>query len=307
MTNGSAQINLSGGTNPFSYSWSNGQTTLDLTNVIGGNYTLIVSDANSCKDTINVTIGIVGGPIPTAVSTDAICDQNNGTANATATGGSGVYTYQWSNGQSGSSISNLAPGSYSVTVDDGNCFSTSQVTIGNIPGPTAGFTYSPSIVTLEEPVFSFFDNSQGAISWEWNFGDGSSSVTQNSQHMYTSAGSYTVTQIVTNVDGCKDSTTSIVIVKEIVAIWVPNAFTPNQNGINEFFTPKGIGLDPNNFELYVYNRWGELIFYSSNLSYQWDGTYKGNEVPQDVYVWVIYYKGLDDIRYKKSGHVSVLK
>ena len=307
FNDGSAQINVNGGTAPLTFSWSNGQNGQNLSNVIGGTYTLICTDNNGCKDTIQVVVPTLGGPSAVTSGTDALCGNANGTVCVVASAGSGNYTYLWNNGMNTDCIANLLAGTYTVTVDDGNCYVTASYTVNDIPGPTADFSVTPLVATIDNPEFTFYDQSTGANSWTWYFGDGATSSTQNPTHTYSQSGSYTITLIVMNNAGCIDSIKQTVLIKDNFVIWVPNAFSPNGDGINETFGPKGVGLDPDKFEFYVYDRWGEELFSTTNVSRQWDGTYKGNKPKQDVYTWIIIIKGADGLPHKLSGHVTLIK
>ena len=138
FTNGTSSVSL---TNPYTYSWSNGATTQDVNGITAGTYTVTVTDGGSCTSSqaINVTQ-------PTAISlssttTSASCSTNNGSINLTVSGGSGTYTYLWSNGATTQDISSLAAGNYSVTVTDANnCTATSTVTVGSTSGLTLSTT-----------------------------------------------------------------------------------------------------------------------------------------------------------------------
>jgi gliding motility-associated-like protein len=208
----------------------------------------------------------------------------------------------------GASITGLAAGTYIVSVNDGNCYVTATVSIGNIPGPTADFGVTPQTATIDDPLFTFTDNSSGSpVLWEWDFGDGTTSSTQNPIHSYSASGTYMIILTVENSMGCRDSTMREVIVKDNFVIWIPNAFTPDGDGFNDYFGPKGVGIDPDGFEFYVYNRWGELIFFTTDINQTWDGKVNNRVVQQDVYPWLIIVKDINEKVHKLDGHVNVVK
>ena len=307
-SDGGATLNINLGTPVFQFLWSNSNTSQNLQNASAGYYTVTVTDASGCTGTIGLTINELAGPGVTASGQTAFCGLPNGSAVAMGTGGSGNYTYQWSNGPNTAAITALYPGTYVVTVTDGNCSATTSVVIGDIPGPNADFSFTPQIATLDNPEFTFSDNSSGGpVLWEWEFGDGSTSSMQDPVHTYGDAGTYTVMLTVENSMGCRDSTLREVTVKGNILIWVPNAFTPNNDGSNDTFGPKGTGIDPDRYQLYIFNRWGEELFHSSDINLQWDGRYRGNLVKPDTYVWMIVYKGEKDKMQKLEGHVTVVK
>jgi gliding motility-associated-like protein len=90
-------------------------------------------------------------------------------------------------------------------------------------------------------------------------------------------------------------------------IWVPNAFTPDGDGFNDYFGPKGVGINPDGFEFYVYNRWGELIFFTTDVNQTWDGKVNNRYVQQGVYPWLIIVKDINEKVHKLDGHVNVVK
>ncbi len=136
---GSINITVSGGAAPYTYLWSNGATTEDISGLIAGTYTVTVMDANECSATGSVTItqpnaALVGS----AVASNATCGNANGSVNLTVTGGTAPYSYLWSNSATTEDISGLVPGTYSVTVTDANgCTATASATVNNIAGPSA--------------------------------------------------------------------------------------------------------------------------------------------------------------------------
>jgi gliding motility-associated-like protein len=113
--------------------------------------------------------------------------------------------------------------------------------------------------------------------------------------------------------GCKDDTIKYIYIDGIYAIFVPNAFSPNGDGINDEFFPKGVGIDPDNFTFYIFDRWGEIIWQGNNLDERWDGTARakgGTEVVQEgVYVWKIITQKTTAGKNKKEyvGHVTLIK
>ncbi|MFZ5553513.1 MAG: gliding motility-associated C-terminal domain-containing protein [Bacteroidota bacterium] len=176
------------------------------------------------------------------------------------------------------------------------------------PVPVASFTATPTVTTILNPEILFTDLSVGGTIYDWDFGDGDSSVTVGDEtHFYQDSGYYNVTLAIENQYGCTSQYTLPVEILSDFAIYVPNAFTPNGDGQNDFFFPEGIGIDPNNFEFMVFNRWGELIYQTENVNKPWDGTHKGQKSKQDVYVWKV--KAFDSFgnQHDYIGHVTLLR
>ena len=132
--------------------------------------------------------------------------------------------------------------------------------------------------------------SEGVTQGTWFFGDGKSQPYQfgvNPIHEYTDTGSFTATLNVRNAGTCRDTFQTNICVRQDPVIFAPNSFTPNGDGKNEEFKVVGFGLSQ--FEMYIYNRWGELIFESFDINKGWDGTYKDEEVQTGGYPYIIYY------------------
>jgi gliding motility-associated-like protein len=161
---------------------------------------------------------------------------------------------------------------------------------------------------------NFTDQSTGATQWQWDFGDGSTfsdtSNQQNPSYTYTDEtdGTYTVQLVVHNQYGCVDDTTIEVIVGPEFTFFIPNAFTPNGDGTNDFFFGTGVGIQK--FQLWVFDRWGNLIFTGSDLYDKWDGTVQGKSgqiCQEDVYVWKVVLTDVFQKKHKYIGHVTLIK
>jgi gliding motility-associated-like protein len=158
------------------------------------------------------------------------------------------------------------------------------------PNPVAGFSISGNNASGDGATIIFNDQSLGASSWIWDFGTGDVSSSQNPEYTYNDEGEYTVWQYVENQWGCTDSTFNTVIVKPSVTFYIPNAFSPNGDGINDVFHPFGINVDTDNYQMLIYDRWGKQVFRTDNINTPWDGTsYEsaGKTLPTGVYVYKI--------------------
>ena len=174
------------------------------------------------------------------------------------------------------------------------------------PLPIAGFRIqNETINTGDQTIFS--DASQGATHYLYNFGDGNNSVIPNPIHNYKTAGLFSVQQTVVNQFGCVDSISQLIEVKERTAMYVPSAFTPNNDGDNDEFRPVFNSIDIRKYNFKVFNRWGELLFETTDYNETWDGTHNGVKVPQGTYIWKVAYKELNGYGvFNESGHVNVL-
>ena len=485
--NGTASVTTSGGTVPYSFLWSNGQTGSTAVNLIGGAYSVVVTDAKGCIVTVNTSITQPAPITSIAGLNDTICIGASAIVTATATGGAGNYSYGWQPvGVTNSGTLNVSPTintTYTVIAFDQNGCPGSMDTVevivydlqsndveitatetmicpgqsivlfaqqnstaggpltfswnnglGSSPGPhvvtpsvptsyivtvsnSCGVTIkdtvyinfnTPPTVLFDAPVSScflsavqFIDNSTSGnpndelVSWLWNFGDGSTSTNQNPTHLYPQAGNYSVTLTVTTANGCTNTGVSSVGVqilpsptaafsvnstlfylpteslittnqsvgansyywtfgdggtstqtnptylynlvgnfeieltatnkygcKDVAKVNVtttadvvfPNAFTPSgpSDGFydindlsNDIFFPYTSGVVEYQFE--IFNRWGELIFATTNIKQGWNGYYKGEIVQQGVYVWKAYLKLNNGKEFNKAGDVTVLR
>jgi gliding motility-associated-like protein len=111
--------------------------------------------------------------------------------------------------------------------------------------------------------------------------------------------------VATTEYGCKATITKILEVKEEFLLYIPNTFTPNGDGENDIFKPKGSGIKA--YNLVVYDRWGQQIFVTTDIVRGWDGTFKGNECQNGVYVYAIIAINNDNAKFEKVGHITLLK
>src|ERR1017187_5901086 len=184
------------------------------------------------------------------------------------------------------------PGLFSVTLvatSSSNCVSTltDSAYIDVYPNPVARFLINPLITTILSPEISFLDQSQGADTVTYTFGDGSSSTLRNPFHSYTDTGIYWITQYVMNQYGCTDSISGLVTITMDYEFYVPSAFTPNGNGTNDWFS--GVGRNVTNYQMLIFDRWGELLFSSNDMGNGWDGTFNGSQCKQDTYIYEITF------------------
>ena len=183
-----------------------------------------------------------------------------------------------------------------------------------------GTLLNPNVTSILSPTIDFVNTSSSNVdSVIWDFGDpasglNNSSNAMNPSHMFSDTGTYSVTLTVYTVEGCVDVIIQDIIVEGEYMLFAPNAFTPNDDGDNDFFLPKGIGVEGESFELFVYDRWGDLIaevsgIFSDDITIGWDGrANQGKDIAQiDVYVWVINTKDINGDRHQYVGHVTLLK
>ncbi len=173
--------------------------------------------------------------------------------------------------------------------------------------PSADFFMNPSYVPQSNPMVQFTDASSGNIaSWNWQFGDGSSSTLQNPQHVFADTGTYCITLAVTTVNGCTGQDVGCLYVYPDVFIYIPNTFTPNDDKLNDWFQVEGVGIVEITME--IFNRWGEPI-YSTNSLEGWPGTIRNTSemAKQDVYVYKIQVVDALGDKHDFYGHVNLIR
>jgi gliding motility-associated-like protein len=313
---GSATISATGGTAPYGYAWSpSGGSNATASSLSAGNYTISVTDAGGCISVENITITEPTSIAVNETIVDENCGQSDGSVTLTISGGTGPYDLLWSpGGETTNSITNIASGSYSVTVTDANgCDVTENYTVnsvGSIP-VIASPTYT-TITAGEEVQLT----ASGANSYIWTPTTGLS-CSDCSDPIATPL--VTTAYIVTGTDafGCTGTDTVTIFVEiDCADLFVPTIFSPNGVGpaANELLCVHGNCVSELTFR--IFNRWGQVVFESEtavggtqtpNSSVCWDGTFKGNEVQSGTYVYTIYARLFDDTIIEESGNLTVVR
>lgn len=291
------------------------------------NVTVIVQNSNGCFDTITLQATTAPQPV---VNFDS--DLYTGCpplcvnfSDSTTIPSGAITGWLWDFGDQQSSTQQnpnhcfTSPGTYSVsltTTSNNGCVQTyvfnNMITV--YPVPDAQFSATPQITTVSQTNVDFTDLSVGnPVTWSWSFGTGDpadSSNIQNPSFQYTQeyGSTYPVVLVVTNQYGCVDSATLDVIVQPEFTFYVPNAFTPNGDGINEVFFGQGIGIAK--YEMWIFDRWGNLIFTCTDINQSWDGTVQGKNgqlCQIDTYVWKVAITDVFDKKHKFIGHVSLIR
>ncbi|MEN8957397.1 MAG: PKD domain-containing protein, partial [Flavobacteriales bacterium] len=308
-------ITLDAGNSGADYLWNTGDTTQTIQVLNPGNYWVRVS-SNGCfdYDTILVTdqalvanFGPIdtSGCVPLAVNFRDLSVINFGS----------ILNWAWDFGDGNTTLgqnqvhSYAVPGQYSVRlgvssnlgcIDD--TLKTNLITV--YPFAEADFDFSPILINTRETV-SFSNSSAGAVSYIWYFGDGDSSVLSNPTHEYLDEGIYEVTLIAISPFGCNDTLRSNVEIKDEL-YFIPNSFTPYPEGNNQEWGFVGL-RDLAEFDLKVYNRWGELVFETQDPTELWNGKVDEEVCPQGVYIWKARMKFQSRKVVERIGHLNLVR
>ncbi|MDO9186293.1 MAG: PKD domain-containing protein [Bacteroidia bacterium] len=293
-----------------------------------GSYTvqLLTVSNFGCADSITKTVFVNPNPIVIFTSNDtAGCEplcapfQNS---SSILTGSNISQLMDFGDGNTTSSQDLLhcytnssvySPAYYSPTLtvtSDSGCVTTvsknNYITV--YPNPVSDFTVEEEVVSIINPVISTSNLSIGGDFWNWNFGDSNtSSIFSPGPHTYADTGTYVITLITSTQYNCIDTAYKTIIVDPDFAFYVPNVFSPNGDGINDSFTGKGILIDE--YEMRIFDRWGNMVFITKDLLEPWDGkaNYGSGVAQQDVYVYVINLTDFKRKKHEYKGIVTLVK
>ncbi|MCP4125408.1 MAG: PKD domain-containing protein [Bacteroidetes bacterium] len=174
------------------------------------------------------------------------------------------------------------------------------------PKPDALFDVDPLRRNILFPKFKVTDQASPNVeSWFYEWGDGETSTDQNPEHEYQDTGYYDIVQYVITQFGCMDTAEVRVIVDPEFRFYIPSAFTPDEDQVNDNFAGYGIGIKK--YAMYIFDRWGELIFESNDYEIRWDGSYKGSQVQNGVYVYFFDILDVEDETHEYRGHVTLFR
>lgn len=327
--NFSTQLQANGALN---YTWSpaGGLNFTNIANPVATpnastTYQVIGEDANGCFDTADVTVAVYPNPVSafSAPVTSGCAPLNVNLQDNSNISSGFISQYIWTVESMGNSnLQNPSftfanPGIFDVsliTVSNFGCSDTLTMIdyLSSYSVPTAGFLATPNPATLGDALISFTNNSSlDAVNFNWDFdGLGFASGSQV-EFNFAYADTFYVTMIATTVNGCSDTVTNFVIVEDVSEIWIPNSFTPNNDGLNEYWFPIGRNLDQGNTTIHVevFDRWGMSVFYSEDVNKPWLGKMGGtqSDCPQDIYVYKIYFQNEKGKEFNYSGHITLIR
>jgi gliding motility-associated-like protein len=274
---------------PGTYLWNTGAVSSTLAVSASGAYSVQVTDVNNCTNSDTILLSLLPLPVIDLGSDTTICAGESLSLSA------GTYTsYLWSTGSTAPSIQVADAGDYSLEIVEGLCSNsdTIRVTVDRYPIDTINKSHLYCDLIL--------DAGNAGATYLWNTGE-------TTQTIYpTVDGLFWVT--ITNGNCVRKD--SIVLTDEIAGgiLYIPNAFTPDENGNNDWFMPMGEGIS--NLKMAIFNRWGDKIFETNSMTTGWDGRLPNGElVLQDVYVYVIHYTSIcsGKVELVKTGSITVIR
>jgi gliding motility-associated-like protein len=306
-TTGNVTVSGSGGTPPYQYKLGSGsyQTSGSFATLGAGTYTINVQDANLCgfDMTVTITQPLADLKVNTLATTNVSCSgSTNGTIAVNATGGTSPYTFSLNGGtaQISGTFGNLAAATYTVTVVDANlCTANTQITLTEPDVIAIASTVTNVSCPGEEDGSITLNITGGSQPYKVIWADGV--LTQDRKNITDS----TYSVVVTDINGCAKSTTVVVgVTGSDKCIEIPDVITPNNDGFNDTWKIKNIDMFPN-AEVFVFTRWGKLVFKSKNLAANpWNGTFKGKLLPADSYHYILH---LNDGSKPRSGAISIIR
>ncbi len=286
-----------------------------------GTHTITYAITGSCPTQATTTITV--NPLPTvAFSAPILSGCVPFTANLVDNSSPSSASVTWDFGDG--STSNQT-GSVTHTFNQVGCFTitltstssagcTNTASIANYicvnPYAVASFTSSATEVSFLNTEVLFNNNSANADTYSWQFGDGTTSNATSPLHTFPEEiGSYDVMLVANNAGNCPDTARMTIVIKGELVFFVPNAFTPDGDEYNNTFQPVfTAGFDPFNWNMLIFNRWGEIIFETNDATIGWDGTYHNEMCKEGVYTWKISFKDPEvDKHMEYHGHVTLLK
>lgn len=317
--NGQATVNVMGGVPPYSYQWNDpaGQTTQTATGLAKGNYTVTVSDGQNCTSTLNVYVDDPTSHTIFLQFTEDTCSKGVGAVRVQVVGTTPPYTYQFTGynvNQNGpvATCTGITGDSllYIRVTDVDGCYVDTLVPVPNETNDSLkALFWSDDPVNFLYPQTTVFNQSEYYTQLYWIF-PGGNSTDEIVTIQLPGLGLHPVSLVAIDENGCRDTFTSLIEVYYELSVYIPSAFTPNGDGLNEIFEVSGIGIDTNSFEMKIYDRWGKVLFESRNMTSGWDGTVNGQTISdseQGVYTYRVTLNEWDGKFHQFIGKVVMLK
>ena len=321
-TSSGLSVNAFGGNGIYQYNWLPNNIAGQLISVNLNNttvYTVTVNDGCSQPVIATTTLFVETVPTPTLLANkysgcSPVCVSFTNTAfNPTLSIQNSLWTFSDGSFATGQQPNHCFTnkGTFTATnsfTTTSGCKNTVQLTnyINVFQKPDAEFSASNYLFENSNPEVNFYNNSANAINYFWDFGGLGSSTLVNPGHSFNEPGKYLVTLIAMN-GFCSDTAYKIIECLPAYTFYAPNTFTPNNDKRNDFFFPIGEGWDVKTYSLMVFDRWGEKIYETDQVDGWWAGTFKGEEVKEDTYIWKVNLKDIFGMQHNYIGHIILVR
>ncbi|MBS1548142.1 MAG: gliding motility-associated C-terminal domain-containing protein, partial [Bacteroidetes bacterium] len=290
---------LDAGNAGAAYAWSNGAASQSISVAQSGQYAVSITGTNGCQANYAATVNIIPPPVVNLGADTVLCANQPLVLDA----GNPGNTYAWNTGATGRTFAPTSSGTYAVTVDNGYCTTSDQITVifNPIPEPMGMHQYFTCLD--DDPHYVDIDAGNPGSTFLWADGQTTHLIHANSYGWHSVA--------ITNSFGCSIADSAMVNEFCRPTLFIPNTFTPNGDGRNDVWL--AVGNNVGFYEMYVFDRWGGVIFHTTDFSKGWDGTMDGNPVPNEVYAYRVVFRLIEDSSGKlgfeqtRMGHVQVLR
>lgn len=289
---------LNAGNPGCTYAWNTGAATQTLSVGTSGTYTVTVTNPTGCTGNFDAVVQMTQPPVVNLGMDTVLCEGQVLVLDAGNTGA----TYSWNNGSSAQTLNVHQAGTYTVSVNNG-CTRSDAIAVFFNPSPAHMAVKEFHTCLDDEPRYVVIDAGNHGSRFDWSTGATTQVI------MASAYGWYYVH--VTNAYDCSGSDSARVVEYCPATIFIPNTFTPNGDDINDIFLPLGKSIAT--MQLLVFDRWGEQIFASDDPEMGWDGTYKGEFVKNDMYIWRLQYSFYTDKdgtigpKQNQVGNIQVLR
>ncbi|HBG71104.1 MAG: hypothetical protein A2W93_02630 [Bacteroidetes bacterium GWF2_43_63] len=303
------------------YLWDTGANTdaLTVSPVAMTTYSVTGTDVLGCSGTATAVVNV--NPAPVAMfDAGPLTGCNPTLVNFTDQSPGNIQSWSWDFGDGTTSgVQNpdhtYDAGTFSVSLTVTDAVGCQAILSMNnyitiLDNPVALFRADPEVASENDPFIQFINQSSGALVYAWNFGDGVGvSQAEHPAYTYGGNGQYLVTLLVANAAGCTDSTALTVSIRPMYTIYIPTAISPNGDGINDVFSPKGTGWNTDSYFMAIFSRWGQMVFKTTDINHGWNGFMPDGtkEAPEDVYTVIIHIKGFDGNEREYIQQVTVIK
>lgn len=313
-TNGAANVTINGGVGPYEATWPDETTGFSHSQLSAGTFLIQISDENNCVSECSYTIEAPPALTTTFDLFPDTCDQSVGEISATPGGGVAPYDVQWNSSVPGLSFNNellqteLPEGDYEVSIlDDNGCSLTSETTLTTIAPAEVKLGVTNYPPCDETDINFLFTTNRKLQHYTWIFPDGTNQQIAEPVYYFNDPGEYLIRLTGTDSYDCPVESTLELEVLPGLRIYTPNSFTPNEDGINDLFGAKGVGIT--DYHLMIFNSWGEKIFESFDPSDKWNGEVPDGKhyVQNDVYIYRLIVSGNCEKTTEQSGTVTVVR